>query len=68
MIGWGFMSQANIPVPGLPLYYASVESLANRPTDQLILPLVPMSPCPRVPYSIIHPSSFIPHLHLYLRS
>ena len=26
MIGWDFMSQANIPVPGLPLYYASVAS------------------------------------------
>jgi len=36
MIGWGFMSQANIPVPGLPLYYASVASLANWPTDQRI--------------------------------
>jgi hypothetical protein len=23
MIGWGFMSPANIPVPGLPMYYVS---------------------------------------------
>ena len=35
MIGWGFMSQANIPVSDLPLYYASVASgrgaTASRP-------------------------------------
>jgi hypothetical protein len=37
MIGWGFMSQADIPAPGLPLYYASVASgrgaTASRPFE-----------------------------------
>ena len=37
MIGWGFMSQANIPVPGLPLYYVSAASgrgaTASRPFE-----------------------------------
>ncbi len=37
MIGWGFMSQAYIPVPGLRLYYPSVASgrgaTASRPFE-----------------------------------
>ena len=38
MIGWGFMSQANIPVPGLPMYYVSTASsgggaTASRPFE-----------------------------------
>ena len=36
----------------------------NLPACPLAQARVPMSPYPRVPYLIIHPSSSIPHLHL----
>jgi hypothetical protein len=38
MIGWGFMSQANIPVPGLPLYYTSVTLGRIDPLPRQISP------------------------------